>query len=86
MSKALILSALLTAAGPVDEIYDADVAAYQGTTQGVRYYDFDDDSIEGEILSADGLNVVSRRGARHASLIDIRSHFIVELYRISLDL
>jgi hypothetical protein len=85
MSKSLVLMALLTA-GPVDSHYDADAAAYQGTASGVRYYDFDDDHIEGELLSADGVNVVARTGARHASMIDIRSHFIWELHRIALDI
>jgi hypothetical protein len=85
ISKSLVLMALL-AAGPVHDTHDADAAAYQGTSAGVRYYDFDDDSIEGEILSADGVNVLARRGARHASMIDIRSHFINELHRIALDL
>jgi hypothetical protein len=85
MSKSLILMALLTT-GPVHDTNDADAAAYQGSTAGVRYYDFEDDSIEGEILSADGINVVARRGARHASMIDIRAHFIVELHRIALNL
>jgi hypothetical protein len=85
MSKSLVLMALLTA-GPVHETYDADAAAYQGTTAGVRYYDFDDDSVEGELLSADGVNVLARRGARHASMIDIRSHFIYELHRIALNI
>lgn len=86
MSKVLLLTAVLTAAGPTDDVHDADAAAYQGTSAGMRYYDFDDDSVEGEVLSADGMNVLSRRGVRHASMIDLRSHFIVELHRITLDL
>ena len=86
MSKFLVLSALLSTAAPTHEIRDADAAAYQGTSGGVRYYDFDDDSVEGELLSAEGLNVMSRRGTRHASMIDIRSHFTWELHRLSLDI
>jgi hypothetical protein len=85
MTKTLILMALLTA-GPVHDTHDADAAAYQGTTAGVRYYDFEDDSVEGELLSADGINVLARRGARHASMIDIRAHFITELHRIALNI
>lgn len=80
------LFALLAAlnAAP-DNVPDADAAAYEGTKSGVRYYDFADDDIEGEILSPDGANVYTRGNIRHASMITIRPHFIVELHRLALD-
>jgi predicted lipoprotein with Yx(FWY)xxD motif len=39
---------------------DADEAARTGEEGGVTVYDFDDDNVDGEILSPDGANVNAR--------------------------
>ena len=75
--------ALSGAAEPSDQ--DADTAAYTGDRDGITYYDFDDDSIEGEVLSPEGALINSRSRLRHASLLNIRPHFIEELTWLALD-
>ncbi len=67
---------------------DADDAARVGGGDGggTTVYDFDDDNVDGEILSPDGANVNSRARVKHASLITIRPHFISELISLSFDI
>ncbi len=53
---------------------------------GVSYkqktvYDFDDDTVEGDLVRPDGELVDSRRGAKHSSLIKIRENFIPEMLK-----
>jgi hypothetical protein len=64
---------------------DADEAARQGTEGGVTLYDFDDDNVDGELLSPDGANISSRGRIKHASLINIRPHFLRELINMARD-
>ncbi len=73
-------------AQPSDQ--DADDAARVGGGDGggTTVYDFDDDNVDGEILSPDGANVNSRARVKHASLITIRPHFISELISLSFDI
>ena len=72
-------------AGPAGNDSDADEAARKGTEGGVTVYDFDDDNVDGEILSPDGANVASRGRIKHASLINIRPHFLRELINMARD-
>ncbi len=65
---------------------DADEAARVGDEGGTTVYDFDDDNVDGEILSPDGANVNSRARVKHASLINIRPHFLPELIALALDI
>lgn len=65
---------------------DADEAAMKGGDGGTTVYDFDDDNVDGEILSPDGANVNSRARVKHASLINIRPHFLPELIALALDI
>lgn len=87
MQAMYILLALATATqvpvATTDE--DADEAARVGKVGGVTVYDFEDDSVEGELLSPEGANISSRGRAKHASLIKIRPHFIPEMIRLTLD-
>lgn len=71
-------------AGPANDV-DADEAARVGDEGGVTVYDFDDDNVDGEILSPDGANISSRGRIKHASLINIRPHFLPELINLALD-
>jgi len=64
---------------------DADEAARSGDAGGTTVYDFEDDNVEGELLSPDGANISSRGRAKHASLIQIRPHFIPELIKLAND-
>ena len=65
---------------------DADSAARGEGEGGTTVYDFDDDNVDGEILSPDGANVNSRARVKHASLINIRPHFLPELIALSFDI
>jgi hypothetical protein len=44
-------------------------------------YDFDDDTVEGDLVRPDGELVDTRRGAKHSSLIKIRENFIPEMLK-----
>jgi hypothetical protein len=47
---------------------------------------YEGDTLEGEVLSPGGATVAGHIGARHASLVGIRPHFVRELVRLSNDL
>ncbi len=65
---------------------DADAAAQRGKSGGGdTVYDFDDDNVDGELLSPEGANIASRGRTKHASLITIRPHFIAELIKMAND-
>ncbi|MBL9007774.1 MAG: adventurous gliding motility protein CglF [Myxococcales bacterium] len=53
---------------------------------GVQYkqktvYDFDDDTVEGDLVRPDGEMIDSTKRAKHSSLIKIREHFIPEMLK-----
>lgn len=53
---------------------------------GVQYkqktvYDFDDDTVEGDLVRPDGEFVDSRKNVKHSSLIKIRENFIPEMLK-----
>ena len=80
----LFVSTSAYAAPPSDQ--DADSAANKGRAGGgTTVYDFDDDNVDGELLSPEGANVASRGRTKHASLITIRPHFIPELIKMAND-
>lgn len=64
----------------------APAAGAAGAAGGVAYksktvYDFDDDTVEGDLVRPDGEMVDTRRGAKHSSLIKIRENFIPEMLK-----
>jgi len=65
---------------------DADEAALKGSDGTVSIYEFADDKLTGEHLSPDGNLIPWRRPPQHASLIDLRGHFLPELVKLALDL
>ena len=65
---------------------DADAAAMSGQAGGVTVYDFEDDDVDGEVLSPEGANLSSRGRSKHASMITIRPHFIPELIKMANDI
>ena len=81
---AAALFATTASAAPADP-GDADDAARKGDKGGVTVYDFDDDSVDGEILRPEGANLASRGRVKHASLINIRPHFLRELINMARD-
>lgn len=84
---ALSLATASTAfAAPANDGDADDAARVGGGDGGTTVYDFDDDNVDGEILSPDGANVNSRARVKHASLITIRPHFISELISLSFDI
>ena len=80
-----ILLASSTAFAAPESGADADAAAFQGAEGGVSVYDFDDDNVDGEILKPEGANISSRGRVKHASLINIRPHFLRELINLARD-
>lgn len=64
---------------------DADSAAFSGEDGGVAVYDFEDDNVDGEVLRPEGANLSSRGSLKHASLINIRPHFLRELINLARD-
>ncbi len=65
---------------------DADAAALSGKQGDVTVYDFEDDDVDGEVLSPEGANLSSRGRSKHASLITIRPHFIPEMIKMANDI
>jgi hypothetical protein len=64
----------------------APAAGGGGGPGGVQYkqkttYDFDDDTVEGDLVRPDGEMIDSRHKAKHSSLIKIRENFIPEMLK-----
>ncbi len=61
-------------------------AAAGGGDDNVQYkaktvYDFEDDTVEGDLQRPDGENVTANGKAQHSSLIEIRKDFIPEMLK-----
>ena len=54
--------------------------------QSKTVYDFDDDTVEGDLVRPDGEFVDTRKGAKHSSLIKIRENFIPEMIKSAEDI
>lgn len=65
---------------------DEDAQAKVASEGDVTTYSFEDDTVDGQILSPDGSNISSRGRVKHASLINIRAHFLPELINLALDI
>ena len=52
----------------------------------VKVYDFSGDTIEGDLIKPEGLDVNARDFANHSSLIRIRKEFIAEIIKSAEDL
>ncbi len=66
-----------------------DAAAFKGAkkTSGgtVAVYDFDNDHVDGKVLSPEGVDINSRQTAVFKSLIKIRGTFTPELIKLARD-
>ncbi len=49
-------------------------------------YDFDDDTVEGDMVRPDGEFIDSKKAAKHSSLIKIRENFIPEMLKSAADI
>lgn len=91
MKKITLAFALLTAVGLSPALAQDQPAAGAAPAPGaagtgVQYkqktvYDFDDDTVEGDLVRPDGEFVDSRKNAKHSSLIKIRENFIPEMLK-----
>ena len=63
-----------------------DDSAMQGSSGGATVYDFEDDNVDGEVLSPDGALITGRGRSKHANMITIRPHFIPELIKMANDI
>jgi hypothetical protein len=85
MLSALGLSSVLAQTAPAPAPAPA-AGAPAGGAGDVAYkqktvYDFDDDTVEGDLVRPDGEMVDSRKTAKHSSLIKIRESFIPEMLK-----
>jgi hypothetical protein len=85
ISFASVLLLAGTAQAAPENNSDADNAAFSGEEGGVAVYDFEDDNVDGEVLRPEGANLASRGSLKHASLINIRPHFLRELINLARD-
>jgi hypothetical protein len=82
----------LLAAGILMSVTGGPVLAQdKGAGGDVQYksktvYDFDDDTVEGDLVRPDGEFVDTRKGAKHSSLIKIRENFIPEMIKSAEDI
>ena len=51
------------------------------TYKAKTVYDFEDDTVEGDLQRPDGENVTANAKAQHSSLIEIRKDFIPEMLK-----
>ena len=89
-TKLFALFAVLTLLS-LDGVSLAQKAAPPPAGDGVSYksktvYDFDDDTVEGDLVRPDGEFVDTRKGAKHSSLIKIRENFIPEMIKSAEDI
>jgi hypothetical protein len=81
----------LLAAGMLIAAIGGPVFAQDKGGDNVQYksktvYDFDDDTVEGDLVRPDGEFVDTRKGAKHSSLIKIRENFIPEMIKSAEDI
>jgi hypothetical protein len=83
----LAAALLLTATGaPAFAQKAAAPAGGDVTYKSKTVYDFDDDTVEGDLVRPDGEFVDTRKGAKHSSLIKIRENFIPEMIKSAEDI
>lgn len=83
-STVVTIAVLAAAPASDSESPDADERARVGTTN--EYVYVDGDSLEGEVLRADGALITTRLGQKHDSMIRLRRTFLDHLYVLSRDI
>jgi hypothetical protein len=82
----MITAALLLLAGVASAQPKKGDKADNAGSGKVKVYDFSGDTIEGDLIKPEGLDVNARDFAKHTSLIRIRQHFINEILKSAEDL
>lgn len=79
LSSILVAGFFVAAPAPtqLDAEPDADAQARVGET---NIYEFEGDSLEGRVLTAEGTRILNRRAPPHDSLIKLRRTFLDRLY------
>lgn len=77
---------LIAATGAPAFAQDAKGGGGDVTYKSKTVYDFDDDTVEGDLVRPDGEFVDTRKGAKHSSLIKIRENFIPEMIKSAEDI
>ena len=85
MRKLSAIIALLVFAG-VASAQPAKKGGGDNAAGKVKVYDFSGDTIEGDLIKPEGMDVNARDFANHSSLIRIRKEFIAEIIKSAEDL
>lgn len=88
MSRKLfgLLAAGLLVAATGSTVFAQDKGGDNVQYKSKTVYDFDDDTVEGDLVRPDGEFVDTRKGAKHSSLIKIRENFIPEMIKSAEDI
>jgi hypothetical protein len=78
----LSVASFLGIGAMVRPAFAADDVQYKKETK----YDFDDDTVEGDLVKPDGEMVGAAGKAKHSSLIKIRQNFIPEMLKSAEDI
>ncbi|MCA9720016.1 MAG: hypothetical protein H6713_00410 [Myxococcales bacterium] len=85
----MLIAPAPSATNTADDAANADTTAYKGTTKtskgNVSVYDFENDHVDGKVLSPEGTDVGTRQTAIFKSLITIRGTFTPELIKLARD-
>jgi hypothetical protein len=73
------------AAAPAKTDVDADASARRGGAGQTTIYDFENDQVDGEVLSPEGANINATTQKKWKSLITIRPHFIPQMIQMAND-
>ncbi len=82
----LTLAAALSFAAPPDAPGQPDSDEQARVGDSNRYIYVEGESLEGEVLTAGGALITTRRGQEHASLIQLRRTFLDQLHLLSRDI
>lgn len=87
LSVALLpLTALAAPARASNKEADADAAARQAPRAGqTQLFVYDDEQLDGDSLRPDHERIDQRRTTGHASMINVRAHFIQQLLQMAND-
>lgn len=73
------------AAAPAKTDVDADASARRGGAGQTTIYDFENDQVDGEVLSPEGANINAKTQMKWKSMITIRPHFIPQMIQMAND-
>jgi hypothetical protein len=83
LAMALLLNVGFMSTALAEEMSAAPVQAETGPAP--KYFDFEDDQVEGDMQRPDGLLITGHRKAKHKSLIEIRTNFVPEIIKMTED-